>query len=94
MAYKTAILNHCRSKLPALRLQYINIAGNDLYRPNLFKPAPYILEDTTISTKCLFRLRTQHSIEFPTHQHLTTASGSFGYTKYEDRHCPSALPAQ
>ena len=67
---------------------YINIAGNDLYRPNLFKPAPYILEDTTISTKCLFRLRTQHSIEIPTHQHLTTASGRFGYTKYEDRHCP------
>ena len=40
----------------------------------------------------LFRLRTQHSTEIPTHQHLTNASGRFAYSKYEDRHCHLCTP--
>jgi hypothetical protein len=60
---------------------YIVIAGSDIDRTDLFKPAPYLLSDTQISPKCLFRVRTQHAKEIPTHNHLHS-------TSYSDRSCP------
>jgi hypothetical protein len=41
---------------PTRHTSYIDIAGSDIDRPDLFKPAPYLLADNHISTKCLFRI--------------------------------------
>ena len=55
---------------PTRHSAYVTIAGPDIDRPDLFKPAPYLTADHQISPKCLFRIRTQHTKEIPTHQHL------------------------
>ena len=60
---------------------YLSIAGQDLHRPNLFKPASYINLPSKISTKSLLRIRTQHAKEIPTHQALTEGKK----TAYVDR---------
>ena len=62
---------------------YLSIAGQDLHRPNLFKPAQYIQLHSKISTKSLLRIRTQHAKEIPTHQALTEGKK----TAYVDRQC-------
>ena len=66
------------STLPLSRLSaYISIAGHDIDRNDLFHPAQYINSHPTISVKALLRLRTQHSEEIPTHQHLDSTEGIF-----------------
>jgi hypothetical protein len=73
---------------PLLLSAYIAIAGSDFDRSDLFKPAPYLLTDTQISPKCLFRVRTQHTKEVPTHNHLRPVNGKLAHTSYGDRSCP------
>jgi len=70
---------------------YIIIAGQDLNRADLFQAAPYITMDTKISTKALLRLRTQHTDEIPTHNHLyyDEQTGKSEKTDYVDRKCPA-----
>ena len=70
---------------------YIIIAGQDLNRADLFQAAPYITMDTKISTKALLRLRTQHTDEIPTHNHLyyDEETGKSEKTDYVDRKCPA-----
>ena len=93
-------LNEAASTLPLSRLSaYISIAGHDINRNDLFHPAQYINSHSTISVKALLRLRTQHSEEIPTHQHLDSTEGIFQKTLYTDRKCPAcseslALPQQ
>jgi hypothetical protein len=67
---------------------YIAIAGSDIDRSDLFKPAPYLLSDTQISPKCLFRVRTQHTKEVSTHNHVRPVNGRLAHTSYGDRTCP------
>jgi hypothetical protein len=47
--------------------------------------------DTKISTKALLRLRTQHTDEIPTHNHLyyDEETGESEKTDYVDRKCPA-----
>ena len=54
---------------------------------DLFQAAPYIILDTKISTQVLLRLRTQHTDEIPTHQHLydDEDTGKSEKTDYVDR---------
>jgi hypothetical protein len=61
---------------------YIAIAGSDIDRSDLFKPAPYLLSDAQISPKCLFRVRTQQIKEVPTHSHLRPVNGRLANTSY------------
>lgn len=70
---------------------FILIAGQDLYRTDLFKPAPYITMDSNISTKALLCLHTQHTDEIPTHKHLyyDKVTGKSEKTNYGDRKCPA-----
>ena len=58
---------------------------------DLFQAAPYITMDTKISTKALLRLRTQHTDEIPTHNHLyyDEETGKSEKTDYVDRKCPA-----
>jgi len=77
---------------PNTHSAYIVIAVSDFYRSDLFKPAPsvtpYLLTDTQISPKFLFRVRTQHTKEVPTHNHLRPVNGRLAHTSYGDRSCP------
>ena len=73
---------------PTRHNAYVAIAGPDIDRPDLFKPAPYLTADHQISPKCLFRIRTQHTKEIPTHQHLkANLAGRQIHSKYSDRKC-------
>jgi hypothetical protein len=74
---------------PTRHNAYITIAGPDIDRPDLFKPAPYLTADHQISPKCLFRIRTQHTKEIPTHHHLRPYTNDRQvYSTYSDRTCP------
>ena len=74
---------------PTRHNAYVAIAGPDIDRPDLFKPAPYLTADHQISPKCLFRIRTQHTKEIPTHQHLkVNLAGRQLHSNYSDRKCP------
>jgi hypothetical protein len=74
---------------PTRHTPYIDIAGSDIDRPDLFKPAPYYLPDNQIIPKCLFRIRTQHIKEIPTHHHLRRhTNGRLVHSNYTDRICP------
>ena len=65
------------------------IARSDIDRPDLLKPAPYLSADNPISPKCLFRIRTQHTKEIPTHHHLSRlTNGRLAHSNYSDRICP------
>jgi hypothetical protein len=73
---------------PSRHNAYVAIAGPDIDRPDLFKPAPYLTADHQISPKCLFRIRTQHTKEIPTHQHLkVNFNGRQLHSNYSDRKC-------
>jgi hypothetical protein len=41
---------------PTRHNSYVAIAGYDIDRPDLFKPAPYLVSDNQISPKCHFRI--------------------------------------
>ena len=70
-------------------LAYVQIAGQDIHRQDLFQPAQYITTQAKISVKVLLRLRTQHSEEIPTHQHLNRQDGHMVKSLYTDRRtCP------
>jgi hypothetical protein len=75
---------------PQTRLNaYIQIAGSDLHRRDLFAPSLYLTLPTRISTKCLLRIHTQHTDEIPTHQYLTPMpQGKFKKNSYDKRICP------
>jgi hypothetical protein len=74
---------------PTRHTSYLDIAGSDIDRPDLFKPAPYLLADSQISPKCLFPIRTQHTKEIPTHHHLRRhTNGRLFHSNYADRICP------
>ena len=74
---------------PTRHNAYVAIAGPDIDRPDLFKPAPYLTADHQISPKCLFRIRTQHTKEIPTHQHLkVNLAGRQLHSNYSDHKCP------
>jgi hypothetical protein len=70
-------------------LAYVQIAGQDIHRQDLFQPAQYITTQAKISVKVLLRLRTQHSEEIPTHQHLNRQDGHMVKSLYTDRKCPA-----
>ena len=83
--------HHTTTAIPPYRDRhsaYIAIAGSDIDRSDLFKPAPYLLSDTQISPKCLFRVRTQHTKEVSTHNHVRPVNGRLAHTSYGDRTCP------
>jgi hypothetical protein len=74
---------------PTQHTSYIDIAGSDIDRPDLFKPAPYLLVDNQISPKCLFRIRTQHTKKIPTHHHPRRhTNGRLVHSNYTDHICP------
>ena len=75
---------------PSRHSSYISIASTDIDRADLFKPASYLLADNQISTKCLFRIRTQHTKEIPTH-HLTRRGSSHADQITSQCHNPSSV---
>ena len=76
---------------------YINIAGHDLHRPDLFTPAPYLLLPSKISTTALLRVRTQHEPAIPSHKHLHRNNNANTphkkvYIPYPQRNCHLCNP--
>jgi hypothetical protein len=67
---------------------YTGIAGTDIDRSDLCKPAAYQIADNQITPECLFRIRTQHSNEVRTHQHLRSINGRLTHSSFGDRNCP------
>ena len=82
-SWKEELLAQAQEPATTRVAAYLSIAGQDLHRPNLFKPAQYIKLLSKISTKSLLRIRTQHAKEIPTHQALTEGKK----TAYVDRQC-------
>ena len=74
---------------PPRHNSYMVIARSDIDRPDLLKSAPYLSADNPISPKCLFRIRTQHTKEIPTHHHLSRlTNGRLAHSNYSDRIFP------
>jgi hypothetical protein len=77
---------------------YINIAGHDLHRQDLFTPAPYLLLPSKISITALLRVRTQHEPAIPSHKHLqrnnsTNTPHKKVYVPYPHRNCHLCNPS-